>query len=328
MTAATAISSNPSAIAPLTSTFLPDPSAVSNKSGVMPNGDASGKSVLFANNLPRPSPSSLVNRWKNSISPYVPSRSRPAPLPGALGTVITAPNLGGNRTSAASRVFSPGSQMINTQGVPRLTSQPSQSALNVFNNSFTQERLSQFATLDPSQKMLARTMLGAAMQGLNEGTLAPKDFSEVVGRILQASQKATFAEPTPVTTGTIGKNKNPSSGEIVPTPAKRPGAIATNEVVPTPDKRPGNNTPAAKTTATPTATAAYPSTGPNDKAPSWWAQATNDPKDPNMGAKLVKLITDSREFARQAQTINVDQVVDPSKSNKTPMQEWKEWSAA
>jgi hypothetical protein len=291
------------------------------KVGLPGNGDG----VLLASGIvPYRSPTQLVNTWNKAITPYVPATGRVTqPLPSALGSVIKAPTFGGAKNSPTSQVFSPGSQMIKTQGVPQLTGKPSETTLTVFNSAMTPDRLNKFAALNPSQKMLARTMLAAAVDGLNQGQLAPKDFNEVVGRVLLTSQKATFADPKPTTIANVGKQKIPGQIETVPTPAKRPGAITSSEVVPTPSPRPGSTTTAAKA-----ATAAYPSTGPNDKTPSWWAQATNDPKDPNMGTKLVKLITDAREFARQAQTINVNQVVDPSKSTKTPMQEWNDWRAA
>jgi hypothetical protein len=286
---------------------------------------AGGGIVPSRPNNPPPKPSTLVQTWTNMIVPPLPggnqtNQIRPAPTGGA---VINAPTLGqGQRTSGPlSSVFGQGSKMINAPGVPQFTKTPTDSTLATINSALTQDRINQFAALDPSQKMLARTMLVVAIDGLNQGQLTPRAFSEVVGLVLKSAQQTKFSTAVPQEqTNTSGRIPGPV--ERVPNVAPRPGAITANEVVP------GLATRPQLSTVPVVATVPYPSSGPNDPEPAWWAQATNDPKDPDMGAKLVKLITAAREFERQAQTIDVNQPVNPKVSTKTPMQEWKEWAAA
>jgi hypothetical protein len=282
---------------------------------------ASGGGLVPSRPNPLPKPSTLVNTWTNTIIPPLSggnptNQIRPAPTGSA---VINAPTLG-RSSGPLSTVFGQGSKMINAPGVPQLTTKPAEATLVTVNSALTLDRMNQFAALDPNQKMLARTMLAAAVDGLDKGQLTPQAFSEVVGLVLKAAQETKFAAPVtppkPNTSGTI-----PGQLEVVPNLAQRPDPISTNEIVPALATRP-------ESSAVQVATVPYPSSGPNDPEPAWWAQATNDPTDPNMGQKLAKLITDAREFERQARTIEVNQPVNPNVSPKTPMQEWNEWRAA
>jgi hypothetical protein len=229
--------------------------------GVLVAGAAGGGLVP---GRPNPTPSAVVKTWTNTIIPPLSggnptNQIRPAPTGSA---VINAPTLGqGQRSSGPlSTVFGQGSKMINAPEVPQFT-KPAETTLATVNSALTQGRLNQFAALDKNQKMLARTMLAAAVDVLDKGQLTPQAFSEVVGLVLKAAQETKFAAPVtpakPNTSRTI-----PGQVEIVPNLAQRPGAITTNEIVPDLAPRPGGLDATKTETGNPTTQRALPGINP------------------------------------------------------------------
>jgi hypothetical protein len=308
--------------------------ATPEKNGVLvnPKGNGgatrvgSGDRVIAQVLRPAVAPATLVKGWSRAIAPHVPTVTPrlgtpqlPSTVPGLIRlapapTILTRPNIA--RPTPLGGVFGSGSQVLTVPGVPQLTGRPSTTTLGVVNKALTAERLSQFSALRPEQKLVARTMMAAAIEGLqappgSDQRIASPDFDAAVAEILRQSQLY-------VTPGSDLKLAEP-----LPKPSTLLPPEPTVLGLPTPTVMPARPAQAATQVAP-----AYPSTGPNDPEPTWWKEACNDPSDPQMGGKLVRLVTDSREFAAQAATIDIDRPVDPARSTLTPRQEWNNWKQA
>ena len=310
--------------------------------------------------VPRQPLTKIVKGWAGKILPVlVPTPTRtgikaPTNVPNTGGVgrapTVLAPVVSGKTTSPINTVFSPMTDIVNAPGVPQFNGKASASVFAVVNSALTEAKMSQFALLSPGQQTLARTMLSAAIQGLQSAPgsnnyIAPNEFKTVVDLILTTSGSAKIPNAVAVASTTPTRPQTiPGEMELVPQRPATPVQASPPQTPPqTPPPAPiiatAPQTPPA-TPQTPAATPQTPATGVTVAitayplsaiAPSWWADAikgADGKADPVMAKNLALLLTDATEFRRQADTINIDRAVDPAKSTLTPRQEWNNWKAA
>jgi hypothetical protein len=343
--------------------FVPQSPSGSATSGLKekPRNAVSGQSSIDATQQPngmlvaagltrRPSPIQRINKWNKAIIPAVESYKPGAvpiktPLPGAP-TVKPGPRIDvPSGTAPTSTFFGPGSPVVTAPGVPALQGQPSASVLAVVNDALPQSTVNAFASLSQKQKLIARTMLAAAIEGLKAGPsspdyVAPKDFKAFVGLILKNAQ--AYREPT-----NIVPSPSAATPSTVPPASTTKPAIVQKlpldpAIVQTLPNDPKAAIEASKNRTPPTATA------PSATAPSTTSarppeipgltltpelynqliQGANGQVDPVRKANTDNLLTQAQEFRAQIETINVNQAVNPARSTKTPMQEWRDWKLA
>lgn len=331
----------------------PTSNRAGSRSTTAANGiDSTPRPTLVAQAIvPRQPLTKIVKGWAGKILPVlVPTPTRtgikpPTNVPNAGGigrapTMLT-PVVTGKTTSPINTVFSPKTDIVNVPGVPQFNGKASASVFAVVNSALTDTKMSQFALLSPGQQTLARTLLSAAIQGLQSAPgssnyIAPNEFKTVVDLILTTSRGAKIPNSAVVVSTTPTRPQTiPGEMELVPqkpatpvqaTPPQTPPAAPIVATAPqTPPALP--QTPAAGGIATATITA-YPLSA---TAPSWWPDAikgADGKPDPVMAKNMAQLLTDATEFRRQADTIDIDRAVDPAKSTLTPRQEWNNWKAA
>jgi hypothetical protein len=300
-------------------------------------------STLMAAGLPsRMSPIQRINKWNKAIIPAVQTYKPGAPIVpikvpvAGTPTVKTGPRIdvppGSAGMAPTSKFFGTGAPVVSAPGVPALTGQPSASNLAIVNAALPASTVGAFAALNQQQKLLARTMLGAAIQGLSANPsspdyVAPKDFKPLVDLILknaQAYKGATQIVPSSPPTKPAVAPKLPLDPAIVQTLPKDPkGAIKAAK------KR---TTPAATPNAAPSAAAVKPPEIPGlTLTPALYGElikGADGKVDPVRKANTDNLLMQAQEFRAQIETINVKQAINPAKSTKTPMAEWRDWKAA
>ena len=331
--------------------------AVSSQSGVDAMQQPGG--MLIASGLARrPSPIQRVNNWNKAIVPAV-NTYKPGAVPirsTAPGTATVKPGpqieVPSSRKNPAptSTFFGPGSPVVSAPGVPALQGTPSAEVLAVVNGALPQPTINAFARLSPKQKLIARTMLGAAIEGLSASPSSPdhvaqKDFKALVGLILKNAQ--AYKEPA-----NIVPSPTPSKPTVVPPAAtskpvyipKPPLDPAIVETLPKDPKagievakdRKGALETKPRTTPTPTPTPTSPLATPPEIAgltltPEIYnqlIQGDNGQPDPVRKANTDNLLAQAQEFRAQIETINVNQAINPAVSTNTPLQEWDTWKKA
>jgi hypothetical protein len=298
-----------------------------------------------------------VQQWNKAIIPavetYKPGSPILQPKPGSPGssepvtgrpTVVASPRIevpkASERTAPTSAFFGKGSPVVRAPGVPALQGQPPASILRVVNEALPNSKVEAFSRLDQKQKLIARTMLSAAIEGMtldpsHPDFVNPKDFKGMVSLILQNAQ-AYRSPPVSV----------PGSAPIVPTapPQKKvtvPALPADPVVVaeaPPDAKIPakGKATPATPSAGEPRPTPTSPLAKPPEIAgltltPEVYTQliqGENGQPDPVRKANTDNLLAQAQEFRAQIETIKVGEVVNPAVSTKTPLQEWNDWKQA
>jgi hypothetical protein len=340
--------------------------AVSGQSSIDATQQANGM-LVAAGLTRRPTLIQRINKFNKVIIPAVESYKPGAvpirtPVPGAP-TVKPGPRIDVPSGAPINNFFGPGSPVVTAPGVPALQGQPSASVLAVINDALPQSTVNAFASLSQKQKLIARTMLGAAIEGLKAGPsspdyVAPKEFKAFVGLILKNAQ--AYREPTNIVPSPPATKPSAVPGASTTKPAIVPKLPLDPAIVQTLPNDPKAAIEASKNRTPPTATApstTTPSTAPIVPMPSATAPTTapsttsarppeiagltltpeiygelikgaDGKVDPVRKANTDNLLTQAQEFRAQIDTINVNQAVNPARSTKTPMQEWRDWKLA
>jgi hypothetical protein len=310
-----------------------------------PNG------TLVAAGLARtPSPIQRINNWNKAIVPAVNGYKPGAvpirtPVPGAAtvkpGPRIEVPSTP-NSPAPTSTFFGPGSPVVSAPGVPALKGQPTTSMLAIVNAALPQTTVDAFASLTQKQKLIARTMLGAAIEGLRANPsspdyIAPKDFKPLVGLILKNAQ--AYREPAAIVPSPAGK-----PATVPPAATTKPVVVPALPIDPaivaTLPKDPKAAIEASKTPKAPIETAPPAKPTTPSVTPPEIAGLTLTPEiynalivgadgkpDPVRKANTDNLLAQAQEFRAQIETIIVDEAVNPAVSTKTPLQEWNDWKS-
>jgi hypothetical protein len=290
---------------------------------------------------PTPSPSlpSLVNSWTRVLSPAAGARPGvPLPPPSMRGVVPSSSPFVPVRPgfNPLGTVFSPGSSMITGVGVPKLSAPLAPSALETANAAFTPENTAKFERLGPQQQQFARGLLSAALEVLNQPTdnasrITPTQFREAVGSIMDAAGQ--YQPPQPAQNSALARPlpqprapslTQPSSSSLTQLPddssATQPNTTP-RPIVP-------NSTPSGQPTPSATSNPSnqparypYPTSGANDPAPTWWAEAVNGEN----GQQIALMVDQAKQLKLQADSIDVNR---NGPSGQTPMTEWNTWKAA
>jgi hypothetical protein len=287
-----------------------------------PGVNSVGGKTLLAQ-LARPSPAQLLGAWSKSMTRGPVFEPRPGTGSGAVPplpqrAVVSSPLLDFDRSSPLGSTFGPGRQMRTGPGLPTVSGTLAQTTRNVVNGELAKSNwTARFDALTPTQQEFARGYLSAAIHALEQPAwsatrVTPDEFATLVAMIPDEAQRLQQPPAVPNASGV------PTSPSTLPEPL--PSSLPEPAARPLPEQ-----TAQPVTAQTVAARTEYPSTGPNDPQPWWWEEVANDPADPQMGAKALRMLVDFRDVKAQIASIDVTL---RGPSGQTPMEVWKAWQAA
>jgi hypothetical protein len=298
-----------------------------------------------------------VQQWNRAIIPaveaYKPGSPILQPKPVAPGSskpvtggpiVVPSPRIevpkASERTAPTSAFFGKGSPVVRAPGVPALQGQPPASILRVVNEALPNSKVEAFSRLDQKQKLIARTMLSAAIEGMtldpsHPDFVNPKDFKSMVSLILQNAQAYRSPPPSVPGPATVAPSAAPQKKVIVPDLPADPVVVAE---APKDPKVPvkGKAKPATPSAGEPRKTPTSPLSTPPEIAgltltPELYnqlIQGANGRPDPVRKANTDNLLVQAQEFRAQIETIDVTKAINPAVSTNTPLDDWNTWKNA
>jgi hypothetical protein len=296
-----------------------------------------------------------VQQWNRAIIPAVETYKpgapilRPKPLtPGSSAAIpgrpvlvpsprITVPKAS-ESTAPTSAFFGVGAPVVSAPGVPALQGQPTPSILRVVNEALPNSKVAAFAALNQPQKLIARTMLAAAIQSMsldrsNPDYVDPKYFKGMVSVILQNAQ--AYAGPT-VNVPAPAPVVTPAPQKKAPIPDLPRDPVVVSDLPKDPITPAKGKKPQTQSTGAPSTESTAPLAEPPEipgltlrrEDYNELIKGPNGKVDPVRKDNIDNLLGLATEFRAQIDTINVDKVVNPNRSTKTPREEWFDWKRA